>query len=201
VCVRKLYSKFLVRHCKLRALVLWYRILYKLMRATKVSMPESLLETFEIRNTDFSRYVLAMFHLTMGIRSEKCVVKWYRRRSNFRECTYTNLETWHWLGFLMDESPIRLSVSRIGRLHPYWRFGLASYFPPQSAYLELQKILTTVVYAVRRWPKRRYAAHGCSLLLQQQYKFPLNTITVGAKTMNRKGGLDNNVPVSYLGEP
>jgi len=50
----------------------------------------------------------------------------------------------------------RTSVSRIGRFHPYRRFALASNFPPQSAYLEFSKILTTVVYVVRC-----YAAHDC----------------------------------------
>ena len=53
------------------------------------------------------------------------------------------------------------SVSRIGSFHPYWRYALASNFPPQSAYLEFPKISITVVYAVRRWPKRRYAGHEC----------------------------------------
>jgi hypothetical protein len=56
------------------------------------------------------------------------------------------------------------SVPRIGRIHPYWRFVLASNFPPQSAYLGFPKILTTVVYAVRRWLKRHYAAHYPSVL-------------------------------------
>ena len=39
------------------------------------------------------------------------------------------------------------SISRIGRFNPYQIFALASNFPPQSAYLEFPKILTTVVYA------------------------------------------------------
>jgi hypothetical protein len=55
------------------------------------------------------------------------------------------------------------SVSRIGRFRPYL-FTLARNFPPQSAYLEFQKIHTTVVYAVGRWPKRRYATHDCIIL-------------------------------------
>ena len=45
--------------------------------------------------------------LTTGIRSEKCVVKRLRHCANVTECTYTNLETWHRLGLLMDESPFR----------------------------------------------------------------------------------------------
>jgi hypothetical protein len=45
--------------------------------------------------------------LTTGIRSEKYVVRQFRRRANVTECTNTNLETWHWLGLLMDESPFR----------------------------------------------------------------------------------------------
>jgi hypothetical protein len=56
------------------------------------------------------------------------------------------------------------SFSRRGRFQPYWRFVLLSNFPPQSAYLEFPKILTTVVYAVRRWTKRHYAAHYPSVL-------------------------------------
>ena len=32
-------------------------------------------------------------HLTTGIRSEKCVVRRFRRRANVIECTYTNLDS------------------------------------------------------------------------------------------------------------
>ena len=35
----------------------------------------------------------AMRRLTTGIRSEKCVVRRFRRRSNVIECTYTNLDS------------------------------------------------------------------------------------------------------------
>jgi hypothetical protein len=34
-----------------------------------------------------------MRRLTTGIRSEKCVVRRFRRRKNVIECTYTNLDT------------------------------------------------------------------------------------------------------------
>ena len=34
-----------------------------------------------------------MRHLTTGIRSEKCVVRRFRRRANVIECTYTNLDS------------------------------------------------------------------------------------------------------------
>jgi hypothetical protein len=53
------------------------------------------------------------------------------------------------------------SVSGTGRFHPYWKFGLASNFPPRSAYLEFPKILTTITYAVCRWSKHRYVVHDC----------------------------------------
>jgi hypothetical protein len=33
-----------------------------------------------------------MCHLTMGIRSEKCIVRRFRRRANVIQCTYTNLD-------------------------------------------------------------------------------------------------------------
>jgi hypothetical protein len=51
------------------------------------------------------------------------------------------------------------SVSRIESFNPYWRIALERNFPPQSAYLEFPKILTTVRYAVDRWPKCHYVAH------------------------------------------
>ena len=35
----------------------------------------------------------AMRRLTTGIRSEKCVVRRFRRRANVIECTYTNLDS------------------------------------------------------------------------------------------------------------
>jgi len=34
-----------------------------------------------------------MRHLTMGIRSEKCVVRRFRCCANFTECTYTKLDS------------------------------------------------------------------------------------------------------------
>jgi len=34
-----------------------------------------------------------MRRLTTGIRSEKCIVRRFRRRANVTECTYTNLES------------------------------------------------------------------------------------------------------------
>jgi len=34
-----------------------------------------------------------MRSLTTGIRSEKCVVRRFRRRANEMECTYTNLDS------------------------------------------------------------------------------------------------------------
>ena len=56
----------------------------------------------------------AVMHcLTTGIHSEKCVVRWFRRFANVIECTYANLETWHWLGLLMPESPFRHPFSEL----------------------------------------------------------------------------------------
>ena len=53
-------------------------------------------------------------HLTTEIRSEKCVVRRFRRCTNVMNCTDTNLETWHWLCLVMDESPFR---------HPFLDWG------------------------------------------------------------------------------
>jgi hypothetical protein len=55
-----------------------------------------------------------MRRLTTGIRSEKRVVSRFRRCPNVIECTYTNFETWYWLGLLMDERPSR---------HPFPQYG------------------------------------------------------------------------------
>ena len=106
--------------------------------------------------------IRAMRRLSTGIRSEKRVVRRFRRCANVIKCTDTNLETWHWLGLLMDESLFGHPFSELGRFHPHWKFALASNFPSQSSYLDFPKILNTVVYAVRRWPKRRYAEHDCT---------------------------------------
>ena len=89
--------------------------------------------------------------LTTVIRSEKWVVRRFNHCANVIECTYTNIETWHWLGLVTDESPFR---------HPYWRFALASNFPPQSAYLEFPKSLPLLI-------ESRSAAHECNI------KFPI----------------------------
>jgi len=48
-----------------------------------------------------------MCHLATGIRSEKCVVRRFSRCANVIGCTYRNVETWNWLGLLMDGSPFR----------------------------------------------------------------------------------------------
>jgi len=101
--------------------------------------------------------------LTMGIRSEKCAVRWFHFCVNVLECTYTNFENWHWLGHLTDKSPFRGPFPE-RRFHPYWRFGLAGNFPPHSVYLDFLKILTTIIYAVRHWPKCHYAAHDRNVL-------------------------------------
>ena len=109
-----------------------------------------------------------MRRLTTWIRSEKRVVRRFCRCANVMECTYTNFEIWHKLWNLALTWPpygwksFQASVSTIVRSHPYWRFALVSNFSPQSAYLEFPKILITVVYAARRWPKSRYAAHDCT---------------------------------------
>jgi hypothetical protein len=160
-----------------------------------------------------------MRRLTMGICSEKCIVRHFCHHANVIECTYTNLETWYWLGLLMDEKSFQTSFSTIGRFHPHWRFTLAGNFPPQSAYLEFPKILNTVVYAVRRWPKRHYAARdrtwNCMLLmktlsqcvkwrsilcicrqssrcLQLQSKHPATNYWVAETILGRKSGKISN---------
>ena len=48
-----------------------------------------------------------MRRLMTGIGSEKCVVRRFLRRAKVVECTYTYLETWHWLGLLVDGSHFR----------------------------------------------------------------------------------------------
>jgi len=40
-----------------------------------------------------SQYTTVMRRLTTGIRSEKCVVRRFRRCANVIECTYTNLDS------------------------------------------------------------------------------------------------------------
>jgi len=56
---------------------------------------------------------------------------------------------------------------------PYWPYGLyRTSVPVQSAlylFTVLQYYGTTVVYALRRSPKRRYAAHDCSGISHFQY--------------------------------
>ena len=106
----------------------------------------------------FLRGSSVMRHLTTGIRTEECVVRRFRRCANVIECLTQTLKPGNDLASLWMKLLSGI-VSRTGRFHPYWRFNLASNFPSHSAYLEFPKILTTVVYAVRRWPKRRYAAH------------------------------------------
>ena len=62
----------------------------------------------------------------------------------------------------------QVSIPRIGRYHPNWRFPLASNFSPQSAYLDFPKILATVIYVFRRNPKR-YVAHDCIIFVFWMY--------------------------------
>jgi len=50
-----------------------------------------------------------MRRLTTGIRSEKCVVKRFRRCANVIECTYTNLDS-------VDKKPTRCHLSFISLL-------------------------------------------------------------------------------------
>jgi hypothetical protein len=108
-------------------------------------------------------------HLTTGIRSEKRVV---RRFCRANVIVYSH-KPWNlaltWLPYGWNF--LLASISRICRFHPYWRFVLASNFPPQSAYLEFLKILTTVVYVVRCWPERRYAAHDCTYIYRWQQAY------------------------------
>jgi hypothetical protein len=128
-----------------------------------------------------------MRRLTTGLPSEKCVVRRFRHCANVMECSYTNLETWHQLGFPYGLKSIQASVFRIGRFHSYWRFALASNFPPKSACLEFPKILTIVVYAVHRWLKRRYAAHGCTKIrkIRAYYTWLFNWIFYTAWTCTK----------------
>ena len=44
---------------------------------------------FQMEEKTRSNYIV--HHLTMGIRSEKCLVWWFHRCVNIVECTYTNL--------------------------------------------------------------------------------------------------------------
>ena len=87
-----------------------------------------------------------------GTHFEKCVVRRFRHCANVAECTYTNLETWHWLGLLMDESPGRHPVSRIGRFHPYWRFLKNVFSATQCSLLRLivRSGLDFPTFAIRR---------------------------------------------------
>jgi hypothetical protein len=48
--------------------------------------PAPLASALPLQNTD-------MLRLTTGIRSEKCVVRRFRRLANVIDCTYTNLDS------------------------------------------------------------------------------------------------------------
>ena len=50
---------------------------------------------------------IVMHRSSVGIHSEKCVIRRFCHCANIIECTYTNLETWHWVCLLKDESPFR----------------------------------------------------------------------------------------------
>jgi len=78
-----------------------------------------------------------MCRLTTGICSEKCVIRRIRRCANVIESTYINLETWHWLDLLMDESPFR-------PLFPFCFIHIEDLlwqvtFLPQSGYLRKKR--------------------------------------------------------------
>jgi len=134
--------------------------------------------------------------------------------------------TWPPYGF----ESFQASISKIERFHPYWRFALASNFPPKSAYLDFLKILNTVVYVVCHRPKRRYVAHdrtwNCKLLmktlsqcvkwgtilricgqssryLQLQSKHPATNYWVAEKIVGRKSGkiLNNETWTNSFIEP
>jgi len=51
------------------------------------------LNTETMQNMYMSYYSTVMRRLTMGIRSEKCVVKQFCHCANIKECTYTNLDS------------------------------------------------------------------------------------------------------------
>jgi hypothetical protein len=71
---------------------------------------------------------IVMRRLTTGIRSGKCVVRRFRLCPNVMVFTYTNLETWHLIGLLMDESPFR---------HP---------FPEQGGYIHIEELLWQIIF-------------------------------------------------------
>ena len=104
--------------------------------------------------------------LTTGIHSEKCVIRWFCRCTNvivYLHKPWNLALTWPPYGWKFFQA----SVSRILRFHPYWRFGLASNVPPQSALLEVPKILTTIIYAVRHWLEHCFVSHdSISVILE-----------------------------------
>jgi len=67
---------------------------YSKHRALKLEHEFSLLSRNEFSQTKpMSMQYTDMRHLTTGIRSEKCVIRRFRRCANVIECTYTNLDS------------------------------------------------------------------------------------------------------------
>ena len=72
--------------------------LYKSSDCELLSSPEQITCALKYQCTERASHFVAatwttvMRRLMTRIRSEKCIVKQFRRRSNITECTYTNLD-------------------------------------------------------------------------------------------------------------
>jgi hypothetical protein len=125
--------------------------------------PFSFMSTFPAMRLGHKTNCRVMRRLTTGIRSEKRVFRQFRCHANIINVLTQTLKPGidlasFWMKFL---SVIRFQLREVSSILKIWRFALASNFPPQSAYLEFPKIQTTIAYAVRRWPERRYAVQDC----------------------------------------
>ena len=64
-----------------------------------------------------------MHHLTMGIRSEKCIVRRFRHSANVIKCTYTNL------GYMVQPIAARLQTCTACYCTEYYRPGMSNMWP------------------------------------------------------------------------
>jgi len=111
-----------------------------------------------------------MRHLTKSIRSEKCVDRRLCRRANvyvYKSREYVVQYTANYTPrlLLLSYKPVQRvpALNSAGNCNSDILFLLyyiiLYYIIYDIYYIILQSYGTTVVYAVRCWPKRRYAAH------------------------------------------
>jgi len=102
---------------------------------------------------------------TIGICSEKCVVRQFHCCANFIECTYTNLGSTVWI---LGYKPVQYVTvpNTVGNCNTMVSTVILCY--------NIIILRTTVVYAARRWRKLRYTAHACTITGK---RVPCNSVT------------------------